>query len=107
MKRTLPKWLTGLVLTVALLAAAPVWALGLDPAFPEPAVGPNQTKGVVVWSHGRSINAEGSQSPTPSYLRAPRDNGWDVMRFNRASHGETLTHSTGHPAERPRAVLHK
>jgi len=28
-----------------------------------------------------------------------RDNGWDVMRFNRASHGDTLTDSTKHLVE--------
>src|SRR5216684_769635 len=95
MKRLIPKHIVGLVLAVSLLASAPAWALGLDPAFPEPALGPNQTKGVVVWSHGRSINAEDSQSPTPTYLRALRDNGWDVMRFDRASRGDTLTDSTG------------
>src|SRR5216684_4677537 len=96
MMRLKPKHLAGLVLAVSLLASAPTWALGLDPAFPESSIGPTQAKGVVVWSHGRSINAEDSQSPTPSYLRALRDNGWDVMRFDRASRGDTLTDSTGH-----------
>jgi pimeloyl-ACP methyl ester carboxylesterase len=95
MMRLIPGRLAGLVLAVSLLASAPAWALGLDPAFPEPAIGPTQAKGVVVWSHGRSINAEDSQSPTPSYLRALRDNGWDVQRFDRASRGDTLTDSTG------------
>src|SRR5438552_18924325 len=96
MKRLIPKHLVGLCLAVSLLASAPAWALGLDPAFPEPAVGPNQTKGVVVWGHGRSINAEDSQSPTPSYLRALRDNGWDVLRFTRASRGGALPDSRRH-----------
>jgi pimeloyl-ACP methyl ester carboxylesterase len=96
MMRLLPKRLSGLCLAVSLLASAPAWALGLDPAYPEPALGPLHAKGVVVWSHGRSINAEDSQSPTPSYLRALRDNGWDVMRFDRASQGDTLSDSTGH-----------
>jgi dienelactone hydrolase len=99
MKRLRPRYLAGLVLALSLLASAPALALGLDPAFPEPALGPNQTKGIVVWSHGRSINAEDSQSPTPSYLRALRDNGWDVVRFDRASRGDTLTDSTGHLVE--------
>src|SRR6266700_581850 len=99
MKRLIPNHLVGLVLALSLLASVPAWALGLDPAFPEPALGPSQTKGVVVWSHGRSINAEDSQSPSPSYLRALRDNGWDVMRFNRASRGDTLTDSTRHLVE--------
>jgi len=107
MKRLIPNYLAGLVLALSLLASAPAWALGLDPAFPEPALGPHQTKGVVVWSHGRSINAEDSQSPTPSYLRALRDNGWDVMRFNRASHGDTLTDSTRHLVEHVSELKHK
>src|SRR5216683_1561628 len=96
MKRVIPKYLAGLVVALSLLASAPAWTLGLDPAFQEPALGPSQTKGVVVWSHGRSINAEDSQSPTPSYLRALRESGWEVLRFDRASRGDTLTDSTGH-----------
>ena len=83
--------------------SAPAWALGLDPAFPEPALGPLHAKGVVVWSHGRSIDAEDSQAPTPSYLHALRDNGWDVLRFDRLSRGDTLSDSTarlvGHATE--------
>ena len=109
MKRTLPKLLAGQglavramavgvlafgLLAVGSLAATPVVALGLDPAFPEPALGPGQAKGVAVWSHGRSLNAEDSQSPTPAYLSALRDSGWDVMRFDRLSQGDTLNDST-------------
>jgi pimeloyl-ACP methyl ester carboxylesterase len=99
----LPKILAGSVLAAVLVAAAPALALGLDPAFPEPALGPAQAKGVVVWSHGRSIDAEDSQAPTPSYLHALRDNGWDVMRFDRLSRGDTLSDSAarlvGHATE--------
>jgi pimeloyl-ACP methyl ester carboxylesterase len=107
MKRLIPKYLVGPVLAVALLVSAPAWALGLAPAFPEPTIGPTQAKGVVVWSHGRSINAEDSQSPTPSYLRALRDNGWDVLRFDRASRGDTLTDSTGHLVDHVSELKHK
>ncbi len=107
MKRLTPNHLAGLVLALSLLASAPASALGLDPAFPEAALGPSQTKGVVVWSHGRSINAEDSQSPTPTYLRALRDNGWDVMRFDRASRGDTLTDSTGHLVDYVSELKHK
>src|SRR5438874_9805019 len=96
MKRLQANNLFGLALAAGLFIAGPVFALGLDPAFPEPAFGPAKAKGVVVWSHGRSINAEDSQSPTPSYLRALRDNGWDALRFDRASRGDTLTDSTAH-----------
>src|SRR5437870_3570045 len=94
MKRLLPSSLAGLVVAVGLFASAPASALGLDPAFPEPAIGAGQAKGVVVWSHGRSINAEDSQSPTPSYLHALRDDGWEVLRFDRTSRGDTLSDST-------------
>src|ERR1041385_8707715 len=90
----LAKNLFGLALAAGLIVAGPVFALGLDPAFPEPAFGPAKAKGVVVWSHGRSINAEDSQSPTPAYLSVLREDGWDVMRFDRLSKGDTLTDST-------------
>jgi len=94
MKRLQAKNLFGLALAAGLFIAGPVFALGLDPAFPEPAFGPAKAKGVVVWSHGRSINAEDSQSPTPAYLSVLREDGWDVMRFDRLSKGDTLTDST-------------
>src|SRR5881394_4562906 len=79
---------------VGLGASAPVFAMGLDPAFDAPALGPAKAKGVIVWSHGRSINSEDSESPTPAYLTALREDGWDVMRFDRLSHGDTLSDST-------------
>jgi dienelactone hydrolase len=94
MLRPLPKNLACLVFAALLLLSVPAGALGLDPAFSQPVIGPTQAKGVVVWSHGRSINAEDSQSPTPAYLRALRDGGWDVLRFNRARSDDTLTSST-------------
>lgn len=96
MKRLHSTRLAGLILAIGLTAAARSWALGLDPAFPEPEaiLGPGQAKGIVVWSHGRSINAEDSQSPTPSYLHVLRDDGWEVMRFDRPSRGDTLSDST-------------
>jgi len=94
MKRLLSGRLAGLVVAVALSASASALALGLDPAFPGPALGPGQAKGIVVWSHGRSINAEDWQSPSPAYLHALRDGGWEVMRFDRLSRGDTLSDST-------------
>jgi dienelactone hydrolase len=67
---------------------------GLDPAFNEELLGPQQAAGVVVWNHGRSINIEDSASPTPPYLRVLRDSRWDVFRFDRLRDGDTLTAST-------------
>jgi pimeloyl-ACP methyl ester carboxylesterase len=82
------------VVAVGVGASAPVFGMGLDPAFEGPAIGPAKAKGVIVWSHGRSINAEDSESPSPAYLTALRDDSWDVMRFDRMSHGDTLSDST-------------
>jgi len=94
MRHLLSTKLGAAVLAIGLLASAPAFAIGLDPAFDTPALGPGQAKGAIVWSHGRSINAEDSESPTPAYLTALREDGWDVMRFDRLSHGDTLTDST-------------
>jgi pimeloyl-ACP methyl ester carboxylesterase len=82
-----------------LALSAPVGAAGLDPAFNEAVVGPDRATGAVVWNHGRSINTEDSESPTPPYLRVLRDAGWDVLRFNRPRDGDTLTASTRRLAE--------
>ena len=93
MKQSLYAMLAGLAL-VGLLASRPAAALGLDPAFPGPATGPAQAKGVVVWSHGRSINGDDYKSPTPVYLEALRKDGWDVLRFDRKNRGDTLSDSS-------------
>src|SRR5438445_11699776 len=94
MKRNWSTLLAGLALAAGLSTTSPALALGLDPAFPEPAIGPAKAKGVIVWSHGRSINTEDSESPSPAYLTALRDDGWDAMRFDRLSQGDTLSDST-------------
>ena len=94
MMRPLSTLLSGALFSLVLLAAASASAMGLDPAFSEPARGPQQAKGVVVWSHGRSINSEDSQSPTPIYLKTLRDDGWDVMRFDRLARNDSLGEST-------------
>jgi pimeloyl-ACP methyl ester carboxylesterase len=94
MKRWLSMRLAGSLLIAGLFCSAPAFALGLDPAFPkEPAIGPVHAKGVVVWSHGRSINAEDYKSATPVYLQALRQDGWEVLRFDRLAAGDTLDRS--------------
>src|SRR5713226_10132581 len=107
MKRLLSSWLTGLVLAAGLFASTPAFALGLDPAFPDPALGPGKAKGFVVWSHGRSINTEDSQSPTPAYLHALRADNWEVMRFDRLSQGDTLSDSTRRLADYAAQLKHQ
>src|SRR6202040_3561482 len=46
-------------------------------------------------------------SPTPSYLHALRNDGWDVMRFDRASQGDTLSASTEHLVSYVSELKHK
>jgi pimeloyl-ACP methyl ester carboxylesterase len=94
MRQLLSNALGAAALAIGLMASAPAPAMGLDPGFEGPAIGPAKAKGVIVWSHGRSINSEDSESPTPAYLSALREDGWDVMRFDRLSHGDTLSDST-------------
>lgn len=77
-----------------LLAATPALALGLDPAYPAPPLGPAHAKGVVVWSHGLSLHAEDSLAPTPPYLSVLHAGGWDVMRFDRPRADDRLTPSS-------------
>lgn len=73
---------------------SPAVAVGLDPAFGQSLLGPEKALGAVVWNHGRSINTEDADSPTPPYLRPLRDARWDVFRFNRLRDGDTLSVST-------------
>jgi pimeloyl-ACP methyl ester carboxylesterase len=70
--------------------------MGLDPAFSQDLLGPERAMGVLVWSHGRSVAAEDSESATPPFLRILREGGWDILRFDRPRDGDTLTGSTRH-----------
>jgi pimeloyl-ACP methyl ester carboxylesterase len=105
------KWpvaaLWGLVLGFAFLISDHAGAIGLDPAFDQALLGPEHATGVVVWNHGRSINTEDADSPSPPYLRALRDAGWDVFRFDRQRDGDTLTASTHHLVELVGQLRHK
>lgn len=94
MTRSFFATLAGFALLAAMLISGPSFALGLDPAFPGPEIGPARAKGVVVWSHGRSINGDDYKSPTPVYLDVLRRDGWDVLRFDRLNEGDTLEAST-------------
>ncbi len=93
MRRLIAAGICALALALGISASGPAAAAGLDPAFHRPLLGPQHAKGVVVWSHGRSVNSEDSQSPTPPYLRVLRDAGWDVMRFDRPRDDDTLARS--------------
>ena len=107
MKRLLLTTLIVGALAMGLLADSSAFALGLDPALSGPQIGPAHAKGVVVWSHGRSINAEDYKSPTPVYLQALRHDGWDVMRFDRLARGDTLNRSSRRLADYAVQLKHR
>ena len=81
--------------------------MGLDPAFKQDLVGPERALGVLVWSHGRSITVEDSESATPPFLRVLRDGGWDVLRFDRLREGDTLSDSTRRLVDHVARLKHK
>jgi pimeloyl-ACP methyl ester carboxylesterase len=107
MRQCLIRGIWGFVLGFALFVNCPARAAGLDPAFSSPLLGPERAVGVVIYNHGRSITIEDSESPTPPYLRALRDGGWDVLRFNRLREGDTLTASTRRLVEQIEQLKHK
>jgi pimeloyl-ACP methyl ester carboxylesterase len=70
-------------------------SMALVPAEgPGAPLGAARAKGVIVWSHGRSINAEDALTPTPSFVRDMREDGWDILRFNRLREDDTLPASS-------------
>jgi pimeloyl-ACP methyl ester carboxylesterase len=83
-----------LALSLLTLASIRAAAMGLDAAFHQNILGPGRAMGAVVWSHGRSLDAEDYKAPTPPYLRVLRDSGWDVYRFDRLRDGDTLSASS-------------
>jgi pimeloyl-ACP methyl ester carboxylesterase len=82
-----------LIACLAAVAAVFIAAAALDGAAAQislvPALakdtpaGPARAKGAIIWSHGRSIDAEDSLAPTPDYIAAMRKAGWDTFRLNR------------------------
>ena len=91
----LSKFLCAFVAALLLLSTSQAQAqLWLDPALPSrPALGSAKAAGAVVWSHGRSINSEDSTAPTPPYMAALHEGGWDTFRFNRLRSSDTLANS--------------
>jgi dienelactone hydrolase len=99
----LPQFIVPVLAALALLTALPGPAAAqswLAPAFPGLVpVGPEHAKGAVIWSHGRSIDSEDSEAPTPTYMALLRDHGWDTFRFNRMRDGDTLAKSSASLAQ--------
>jgi dienelactone hydrolase len=87
---------TCLAAAMTAIALAPPAALAqtlitLVPAQEQaPPRGPTRAEGVVIWSHGRSVEAEDSLAPTPEYITEMRKAGWDTFRLNRLRAGDTL-----------------
>jgi dienelactone hydrolase len=92
----LRRWL--LNISVALLplgASAPAHAqMWLETTnSSQPILGPSRAQGAVIWSHGRSVDSEDSTAPSPPYMPALHDGGWDTFRFNRMRASDTLAAS--------------
>ncbi|HKW52882.1 MAG TPA: hypothetical protein VJO12_04260 [Stellaceae bacterium] len=84
-----------LAAALAAIALAPPAAtaqtlITLVPTEQAPARGPTRAEGVVIWSHGRSVEVEDSLAPTPEYISEMRKAGWDTFRLNRLRAGDTL-----------------
>jgi hypothetical protein len=67
-------------------------AMWVEPATPERTpLGPAQSSGAVIWAHGLSMHDEDSRSPTPPYVKALAEQGWDTFRLNRLREAESLS----------------
>jgi dienelactone hydrolase len=99
--------LSAFVLGFSIVAQPAAHATGLEPAYNQELLGPQRAMGAVVWNHGRSINVEDAESPSPPYLRALRDSGWDVLRFNRLRDGDTLGASAHRLVDQVAELKHK
>jgi dienelactone hydrolase len=86
----------GLVAAIGLFTAqlghAQTWIAPADPA--RAALGPIDALGAVIWSHGRSTDAEDFEAPAPPFLAELRSGGWDTFRFNRRRADDTLANSS-------------
>jgi pimeloyl-ACP methyl ester carboxylesterase len=86
---------TCLAAAMTAIALAPAAAtaqtlITLLPAQEQAPRGPARAEGVVIWSHGRSVEVEDSLAPTPEYITEMRKAGWDTFRLNRLRAGDTL-----------------
>jgi pimeloyl-ACP methyl ester carboxylesterase len=94
---------TAVILCLGIAAAS--GSTSLEPAYPDlKPCGPASAKGVVVYSHGRSLVGEDSASPAPEYLRYLAAAGFDVLRFNRPSAEDSLRASSVDLARRVEAL---
>jgi hypothetical protein len=95
-------------------AAAVIGAMPPQPALaqmalvpaqaPDSFLGPEQARGAVIWSHGRSMDTEDSTAPTPDYIAALKETGWDTFRLNRLRDVDTLEVSGAALAQQAEAL---
>ena len=57
--------------------------------------GPVTARGVIVWSHGKSGDADARGLQPPPFLRAFNNAGFDIVRFDRAPLVDTLDRAAG------------
>src|SRR5260221_5980342 len=73
------------------LGYAQTW---LAPAYPASAMlGPTNAKGAVIWSHGRSADAEDSGAPTPPFIAWLRNGGGETVPLQLLPAHETFGQS--------------
>jgi pimeloyl-ACP methyl ester carboxylesterase len=83
-------------------------ATALHTAFAEyQPVGPKAAKGVVIYSHGRSLKSEDMDSPPPAYLAVLAQSGWDALRFDRPTREDSLPASSADLARRVQQLRKK
>jgi pimeloyl-ACP methyl ester carboxylesterase len=96
------------VVSLLSVASAAQAATALHVAFPElPPIGPEAAKGVVIYSHGRSLKNEDMDSPPPAYLAVLAHAGWDALRFDRPTREDSLPASSADLARRVQALRDK
>src|SRR5260370_31427359 len=77
------------------LGYAQTW---LAPAYPASAMlGPTNAKGAVIWSHGRSADAEDSGAPTPPFIAWLRNGGGGPLPLHPLRAHRTLAPSPRAP----------
>jgi pimeloyl-ACP methyl ester carboxylesterase len=97
--------LPALLLLPLLAAPGAQAARTLDPAYADlTPLGPEKARGIVIYSHGRSLSGEDMESPSPRYLALLAKSGWDVVRFNRPSKEDRLDSSSADLAGKIRAL---
>src|SRR4029453_15172211 len=68
--------------------------------------GPPKARGLVIWNHGISGNAEQYKAPPALALRLLHARGWDILKLNRNNLGETSRDlSLARAAERNEAEI--